>query len=247
MLLLTARAQKEDLLHGLECGADDYLTKPFDAQELRARLHVGQRVLDLQDRLIAISEELLFKATHDTLTGVANRGVILDMVNRERMRQLRDGKSFGIVMADVDHFKYVNDTYGHPIGDVVLQEVSKRLAASVRPYDFVGRYGGEEFLIVVPTSDVTGLMGLAERIRKAVEGKPVHTEAGEISVTASFGVAVSSEDHQNDAQVLLRMADDALYRAKQRGRNCCELATDDETPMMHSEKVLSGAVPMEKA
>jgi diguanylate cyclase (GGDEF)-like protein len=163
------------------------------------------------------------------------------------MRQSRDGKSFGIVMADVDHFKYVNDTYGHPIGDVVLQEVSKRLAASVRPYDFVGRYGGEEFLIVVPTSDVTGLMGLAERIRKAVESKPVHTEAGEISITASFGVAVSSEENPNDAQVLLRLADDALYRAKQRGRNRCELATGEETAMMHSsDKVLSGAVPVEK-
>src|SRR5579863_4367687 len=113
IMLLTGRSQKEDLLVGLESGADDYLTKPFDAQELRARLHVGQRILDLQDKLIAAGEELLFRATHDSLTGVANRGVILDTLRRERARQAREGGSFAIVLADLDHFKYVNDTYGH--------------------------------------------------------------------------------------------------------------------------------------
>lgn len=234
VLLLTARAQKEDLLHGLECGADDYLTKPFDAQELRARLHVGQRILDLQDRLISVSEELLYRATHDTLTGVANRGVILDMVSRERMRQARDGRSFGIVMVDVDHFKYVNDTYGHAVGDAVLQEISKRLSASVRPYDFVGRYGGEEFLIVVPSSDAAGVMGLAERIRRSVEANPIHIDAGQISVTASFGVAASTDSNPLDPRDLLRLADDALYRAKQHGRNRCELAGDEEAAAIHS-------------
>src|SRR5277367_4234249 len=127
VLLLTARTQKEDLLQGLESGADDYLTKPLDSQELRARLHVGQRILDLQDKLIAAGEELLFRATHDNLTGICNRGVILDTIRRERSRQDRGGNAFAIVMADIDHFKYVNDTHGHLAGDALLQEVARHI------------------------------------------------------------------------------------------------------------------------
>jgi diguanylate cyclase (GGDEF)-like protein len=224
ILLLTARNQKEDILKGLESGADDYLTKPFDAQELRARLHVGQRILDLQDNLIAAQEELLFRATHDALTGIANRSVILDTLHRERSRQMREGGSFGIVLMDLDHFKYVNDQYGHLCGDAVLQETSRRVTQCVRPYDTVGRYGGEEFLIVVPSSDAMGTLGLAERIRKAIEAKPVSTDAGAISLTASLGVAASTEEAPLEARALLQSADDALYRAKDHGRNRSELA-----------------------
>lgn len=223
ILLLTARSQKEDILKGLESGADDYLTKPFDAQELRARLQVGQRILSLQNHLIEAREELLFQATHDALTGLANRGVILEALHRERSRQSRMGGSFGVVLADLDHFKYVNDQHGHLVGDAVLQELARRMRAAVRPYDLVGRYGGEEFLIVVPSSDVRGTMGLAERIRKSVEERPVKTEAGEIHMTISLGVAVADPVVPLDAQALLQVADDALYRAKDRGRNRCEL------------------------
>jgi two-component system, cell cycle response regulator len=228
IVLLTARTQKEDILKGLESGADDYLTKPFDAQELRARLLVGQRILSLQNHLIEAREELLFQATHDALTGLANRGVILEALDRERSRQLREGGSFGIVLADLDHFKYVNDQHGHLTGDAVLQELARRMRAAVRPYDIVGRYGGEEFLIVVPSSDAPGTMGLAERIRKSVEGRPVRTEAGEIQITISLGVAVSDPAIPLDAQALLQVADDALYRAKDRGRNRCELGSPAE-------------------
>jgi two-component system cell cycle response regulator len=228
ILLLTARGQKEDILKGLDSGADDYLTKPFDAQELRARLHVGQRILDLQDNLIAAREALLFQATHDALTGIANRGVILDALRRERSRQVREGGAFGIVLLDLDHFKYVNDQYGHISGDAVLQEAALRMTQTVRPYDTVGRFGGEEFLIVVPASGSSGALGLAERIRKAIEAKPVSTNAGEISVTASLGVAVSSEAAPFEPQALLQIADDALYRAKELGRNRSELATPAE-------------------
>ena len=120
ILLLSARVQKEDLLLGLESGADDYLTKPFDAQELRARLHVGQRILQLQDRLMEKGAELLFRATHDSLTGISNRGMVLDTLRREHSRQVRGAGSFGIILLDIDHFKNVNDTYGHQCGDCLL-------------------------------------------------------------------------------------------------------------------------------
>lgn len=219
VLLLTARTQKEDLLKGLEAGADDYLTKPFDVQELRARLHVGRRILDLQHHLLAATDELRFRASHDMLTGIPNRGTILEAVNRERARQIRDGGSFGVILADLDHFKAVNDTHGHLAGDIVLKEAACRMRACVRSYDSVGRYGGEEFLIVVPTGDGNSTAAVAERVREAISEKPVMTESGPISVTASLGIAVSID---RDVKEVLRSADEALYCAKARGRNRVE-------------------------
>lgn len=230
ILLLSARGQKEDMLVGLGSGADDYLTKPFDAQELRARLHVGRRILQLQDGLMAAGEELLFRATHDSLTGIFNRGMVLDALRRERSRQVRGGGSFGIILLDVDHFKYVNDTHGHQCGDAVLQEVTRIMTASVRAYDTVGRYGGEEFLIVVPTADAASVFGLSERIRHTIESKPVATDAGEISITVSLGLAVSSEVAPLDPEIMLSTADTALYRAKEGGRNRSEMGISEVAP-----------------
>jgi two-component system, cell cycle response regulator len=230
ILLLSARGQKEDMLVGLGSGADDYLTKPFDAQELRARLHVGRRILQLQDGLMAAGEELLFRATHDSLTGISNRGMVLDALRRERSRQVRGGGSFGIILLDVDHFKYVNDTHGHQCGDAVLQEVTRIMTASVRAYDTVGRYGGEEFLIVVPTADAASVFGLSERIRNTIESKPVATDAGEISITVSLGLAVSTDVAPLDPEIMLSTADTALYRAKEGGRNRSEMGISEVAP-----------------
>ena len=225
IVLLTVRTRQGDLLRGLESGADGYLTKPFDAEELRARLHVGERILDLHDNLIAAQEELQYRATHDALTAIGNRGTALDAIQRECARQARERGSFGVILMDLDHFKRVNDTHGHLCGDVVLKEIARRTTSCVRPYDTVGRYGGEEFLIVVPASDALGTLRMAERIREAIASAPVTTAEGVVNMTASFGIAASDSDKPLDPQMLLRLADEALYRAKDRGRNHCQLAT----------------------
>jgi two-component system, cell cycle response regulator len=224
ILLLTARSQKGDLLRGLESGADDYLTKPFDAQELRARLRVGQRILDLQESLIAAREELRFRATHDLLTGIKNRGAALEAIGREQSRQVREGGSFGVILIDIDHFKEINDTYGHLCGDTVLKEATARIAKCLRPYDTLGRYGGEEFLIVAPSSDILGTLALSERIRKSIDSAPMETDVVPVHLTVSCGVSASSADNLLDCQALLRTADEALYRAKDLGRNRSETA-----------------------
>lgn len=224
ILLLTVLTQKGNVLHGLESGADDYLTKPFDAEELRARVRVGLRILSLQQSLISAREELRFQATHDALTGVLNRGAVLEAVRRERSRQLRESSALGIILADLDHFKYVNDTYGHVFGDAVLKETARRMSNCVRPYDTVGRYGGEEFLIIAPSADATGSMSLAERMRETIASCPITTPAGAVTVTASFGVTISEPREPLDPDMVLLRVDDALYRAKELGRNRCELA-----------------------
>jgi two-component system, cell cycle response regulator len=228
VLLLTARSEKRDLLRGLELGADDYLTKPFDSEELRARLLVGERILNLQDDLIAAREELRFRATHDVLTGISNRGTVMDALRNELSRHVREQRSFGVILVDIDHFKNVNDTYGHLCGDEVLQAVSRRLKECVRPYDTVGRYGGEEFLVIASAADARGTLALAERIRSVLESKPVVTQAGEVRITASLGAAISTGAQGADPQTLLRLADMALYRAKEQGRNRTELAAPSE-------------------
>jgi diguanylate cyclase (GGDEF)-like protein len=235
LLLLTAKDAKENIVEGLESGADDYLTKPYHPQELRARIRVGLRLLDLEDNLVQAREAMRFKATHDTLTGVWNRGAIMELLEREVSRSRREGSSLGVLIADLDHFKSVNDTYGHLAGDHVLREVTKRMQADVRPYDAVGRYGGEEFLILLPGCDNTATREKAERLRRAIMQYPVETESGPLNVTISVGAVASGDWPRSTANQVLQMADSALYRAKEEGRNRTAVAGQAEYEEAHRE------------
>lgn len=221
-LVLTSKREKGDLLQGLDAGADDFLIKPFDPLDLQARLRSGCRIIELQDQLIAAREAMRDQATRDSLTTVWNRAAVMDILQRELIRSSREGLPLSLMMADLDHFKRINDSLGHQTGDAVLQEVARRIQSVLRPYDALGRYGGEEFLLIVPGCDITMAWSLAEKVRESVVSTPVLTSAGPIPVTLTLGVANFAE-HSN-LESLLRSADDALYRGKKAGRNRSELA-----------------------
>lgn len=218
-LLLTSRARKAELLEGFEAGADDYLIKPFDLAELQARLRTGHRIVELQSQLIEARESLRQQATHDGLTGLWNRTAILDILERELIRCRRLSHPLTVILADLDFFKHINDRLGHLAGDVVLREAARRMRLVVRPYDAVGRYGGEEFIVVVPACKRDCSLSLAERVRAAINANPIPTPEGPVTVGVSLGVASVSDGTIPPADLLVRSADLALYRAKQEGRN----------------------------
>jgi two-component system cell cycle response regulator len=218
--LLTSKESKEDIVVGLEAGADDYLTKPCNPEELKARLRTGMRILDLEDKLVEAREDMRFKANHDALTALWNRGAILADFERELIRVRREHSTLSLLLCDVDHFKRINDVNGHLVGDDVLQQMASRFLESVRPYDAVGRYGGEEFLILLTGCTATLAQKRAEELRDSVARRAFRTSGGDLSVTISIG-ALTTCDWANHltASQLLHEADQALYRAKAEGRN----------------------------
>jgi two-component system, cell cycle response regulator len=217
--MITGHTEEADLVHALESGADDCIGKPFGELELRARLLVASRILALQNELIHAREELRAQAMRDGLTGLWNRTAFLDLFTRELDRARRSGGETGLLLLDLDNFKKVNDTYGHPVGDIVLKEMARRLRRSVRSYDFVGRYGGEEFLIAFPGSNRELICQRAEAIRKAIGSEPVRAPQGDVPVTLSVGAVVAGPGERS-ASEMLAVADIGLYKAKDSGRDC---------------------------
>ena len=241
VVLLTSKEAKEDIVAGLESGADDYLTKPFDAEELKARLRTGERILNLEDKLVEAREQMRFKATHDALTSLWNRGAIMDLLGRELARSQREATCTIVMLGDVDHFKSINDNYGHTVGDEVLQEIAQRLLSCIRSYDFVGRYGGEEFLVVLNNCKPQFAETRAEEIRAAISNRPIQTTSGPLPVTMSLGLLLSDNWGIRPVVELLQEVDAALYAAKAAGRNCVRVAkpeaSGDAVPVAVRETV----------
>ncbi len=229
ILLLTAKTQKEDVVAGMDAGADDYVTKPFDAHELKVRLRAGQRIINLQNELIGAREALRVQATRDALTGVMNRATAFEALQKELSRSERSGRALGLAMIDLDHFKSVNDTFGHQAGDLVLKEAARRMVQILRPYDQIGRYGGEEFMAILPDCDLACATSAAERLRSGLAGQPIVLENNQsLVVTASMGIFSTSEYPRTSIEELIRTADVALYRAKRLGRNRVEAGHVEE-------------------
>jgi diguanylate cyclase (GGDEF)-like protein len=230
ILMLTGDSSQKAKLSGFDCGADDYVTKPFSIEELLARLRAGRRIVELQKELLASNRRLEELSRTDPLTGLANRRWF-DRELATRFDQARRyGRPLSLAMIDVDHFKNINDQYGHPIGDVVLQKVSRILDRFSRESDFVARYGGEEFAVILPETSLLEGLQFAEKIRAEVVAQtllpvPAQTRGSvpqPLSPTVSIGVASTAQTHMNSAQQLLSAADQALYRAKENGRNRVE-------------------------
>jgi two-component system chemotaxis response regulator CheY len=216
VIMVSATKRERDRILSLRLGADDFIAKPFDLEELKVRLRAGQRIIGLQ-------QELERRALQDSLTGVLNRGAINQALDIELRRRSRTQLPAAVVMVDVDHFKQVNDTHGHAVGDDVLKEVARRMAAALRPYDALGRFGGEEFLIVLPDCSPASACEVAERVRSAVAASPAAvsgTGSGvAVAVTVSLGVACIESHSQETGHSLMNRADAAMYRAKTTGRN----------------------------
>ena len=235
MISVTSRDGKQDLVRALEAGFDDFLTKPVQPAELNARLLVGSRIVALQEKLIQTCELSQFKATHDSLTGLWNRGAILEFLRAQLAMAVRNSSNLVLMMVDIDHFKKINDTYGHSVGDSVLIHVAHLMNSVIRTSDWLGRYGGEEFLVIASESPVKDAIGVAERIRLAVANNPLTSGKQAISSTISIGIANTRSIMSPTPESLVKIADSALYKAKNNGRNRIEVDPDHLPDLLKPE------------
>ena len=213
ILMLTGKEGNEAVIEAMEAGADDFLSKPFDHRVLKVRIAAGSRIVRLEQTLNQL-------ASRDSLTQCWNRRMIDELFDSTLAEARRKETPLCVMMVDIDHFKAINDTYGHAIGDSALQHMVAILNQNLREYDQVGRYGGEEFIVVLPTTDRDSAWGIAERVRSAVEYQPTILKDGrEISMTVSIGLALFDPQRDPDRRSLMERADQALYKAKRSGRN----------------------------
>jgi diguanylate cyclase (GGDEF)-like protein len=219
VILLTGREGTEQKIQGLERGASDYVTKPFDSGELIARVKVQLKIKSLQDDLKERNQQLEKLSNTDPLTQLANRRQLMHVLTQELRRSQRAGHPLSLVMVDIDHFKSINDTFGHQQGDEVLKTVAETLRGALREYDLASRFGGEEFAMVLPETDILHATQVAERVRNLVAHLKFDGSLARLKMTISLGVATFPDKNIKDIDDLIRLADDALYAAKREGRN----------------------------
>jgi len=217
LIVLTSKDEKKDIVKALEAGANDFISKPYDNQELRARINVGKRMVLLQSALDDAYRALKHEAMHDPLTNIYNRRAIMELLEKEMARAKREKTGLCVGLCDLDHFKKVNDTYGHQIGDEVLIAFTQFVTDKLRLNDYVGRVGGEEFLIVASGSKGLKQEVVFERICSHIRNSKITTEKGNISITVCIGVAGDTGVENSD--ILIAAADMALYHAKKTGRD----------------------------
>ncbi len=228
VILLSGKDTKEDVVQGLNAGADDYLPKPYNGQELLSRIRAAERIIRLQSELRDANDKLRLLAETDSLTQMFNRHAIMDRLHEELSRSWRNETSIGIAMADIDRFKSVNDTHGHAAGDAVLRSFATLMEKNRRSYDSVGRYGGEEFLLIFPDMPKASFGPILERLRQAIADNPIRIGSEELFVTASFGGCWVGPGVARTHQGVLHLADKLLYDAKEGGRN--RVVTEDYQP-----------------
>ncbi len=233
VIILTGRDDRERKLMGLEQGASDYITKPFDHEELVARVKIHLKIKKLQNDLKRSNELLLDLSNTDHLTGLFNRRYMMEALDREVQRSIRKCGDLSLIMLDIDHFKEVNDRFGHLQGDIVLQRVALQLKKELRSYDCAARYGGEEFIAILPDSTLQQSIFVADRIRMSIQDTTFDVQLAPLCLTASVGVARFSWEQNMTVDGFIKQADDALYRAKANGRNRVEFHDSDVLKYMH--------------